>query len=374
MRTYDALKLCPEIQFVPADFVKYWEVSKKFIAICKDFSPFVEIFSIDEVFMDVTQTTILFGGEEKLIEKIRKRFTDEIGPHITVSVGISHNKLLAKLASGLQKPNGLMRITPDDVLSVYNSSQLTDICGIGRGIEKRLNQMGIYTLIHLRIAPLSALIAEFGEIEGKFLKNVGMGIDTRPVVPYTEQIAVKSVSRNYCLPQMEYDKRKILQTIYELCEEVAIKLRRLHKTARTVGIYLGGTHHIHGRRTYSMYINTGKDIFEGCLIALNQESEIKNHGSQEKFSLMHNSLFIIPSDVRQISIWASSLEDAKNTPSPLFLSDQKQQKLAKIIDAINDRFGDHTIRNGFLLYAQKLTTVPNGWLGDRYERTKLGQI
>lgn len=350
MRTYDALRLCPDIQFVPADFVKYWEVSKKFIAICKDFSPFVEVFSIDEVFMDVTQTATLFGGEEKLIQKMKKRFADEIGSFITVSIGVSHNKLLAKLASGLQKPNGLMRIAPEDVLSVYNSSRLTDICGIGRGIEKRLNNMGISTLIKLRLTPLSALIGEFGEVEGKFLKDIGMGIDTRPIVPYTEHVPIKSVSRNYCLPHNEYDRRKILQTVYELCEEVAIKLRRLHKTARTVGIYLGGTHSIHGRRTYSMYINTGKDIFEACLGTIDYHEVI---------------------DVRQISIWVSSLEDASASPAPLLHYDQKQQKLAKIIDTINDKFGDHTIRNGFLLYAQKLTTVPNGWLGDRYERTKL---
>ena len=95
-RTQDAKKICPSIIFVPARFVRYWEISKQFIKICDTFSPTVEVFSLDEVFMDVTLTAKLFGGVDQLITKFKERLRTELGEYITASVGISHNKLLAK--------------------------------------------------------------------------------------------------------------------------------------------------------------------------------------------------------------------------------------------------------------------------------------
>ncbi len=351
--TYEAKKICPNIQFVSADFVKYWEISKKFIAIAKDYSPYVEVFSIDEVFIDVTKTAHLFNGVNNIVRQIKNRIQREIGEYITVSVGISYNKMLAKLASGLDKPNGLVKITPEDVQKIYTKAKLTDICGIGEQIRLRLNKIGVYSLLHLQSIPLRLLVAEFGSKEAQFLKGIGLAIDDSPIIPYTQAPEVKSVGRNYCLPKNEYNKRIVLQNIYELCEEVAIKLRRLNKKARTVGLSLRGDVSFHTRKTNENYIDTGKEIFNKCLLLSS------SHIGCGKLDY-----------VRMISVWVESLEDKKNVPLGLFDS-AKQNSLQKTIDAINDRFGDHTIRNGFLLYADKLTTVPNGYMADKYERTKL---
>lgn len=353
-RVHDARKICPTIALAPANFVKYWEISKKFIAICKDYSPYVEVFSIDELFMDITLTAHLFGGVYPMIAEIKKRIASEIGEFITVSIGISHNRLLAKLASGLKKPNGVVEIKKDQVEQVYKVAKLTDVCGIGERIRVRLNAMGIYNLLQLRRAPLTALIAEFGNVEGHALKNIGLGIDVTLITPFTQAPEVKSVGRNFCLPYNQYDKRIVLQEVYELCEEVGIKLRRLHKKARTVGVSLRGTYMIHGRKTFSTYLMTGRDLFYACLNSI------------------HNTL---PEDgyTRQIGVWAASLNDEDKVPSSLFTKDRSWDRLIRVIDTLNDKFGDHTIRNGFLLYADKLTTVPNGYLADKYERVKLAQ-
>ncbi|MBI5122831.1 DNA polymerase IV [Candidatus Roizmanbacteria bacterium] len=339
-RTTDVKKICHSIIFVPAHFVRYWEVSQKFIKICDEFSPTVEIFSIDEVFMDVTLTAKLFGGVDGLILQLKKRLRKEIGEYITASVGVSHNKLLAKLASGLNKPNGSFKITPDNLAVVYKIAKLTDICGIGSRIGQRLNNLGIYRLSQLQKVPLASLISEFGQVEGQFLQRVGLGLDNSKVIPYAEKLDVKSVGRQYCLPYNEYDKRKILQNIYELCEEVALKLRRLGKKARTVGIYLGGIESIYGRQTTSKYFDSGRDLFELCLLIMGTK---------------------LNGYVRRISVGVSNLVSEDTIPAPLFLREQKEEKINKIIDSINEKFGDHTIRNGFLLYADKLTTVPNGY-------------
>lgn len=339
-RTMDAKKICPSMIFVPAHFVRYFEISKTFLKICDNFSPIVEMFSLDEVFMDVSLTAKLFGGVDGLITLLKDRLREEIGPYVTASVGVSHNKLLAKLASGLKKPNGIMKITPENMWDVYRTCELTDICGIGSRIAHRLHNLGIDNLLKLQATPLSSLIAEFGQVEGHFLKNVGRGYDVSEVIPYAQKAEVKSVGRNYCLPQNEYNKRVVLQNVYELCEEVAIKLRKLGKKAKTVGIYLGGSENIGGRYTVPRFIDTGKDIFEICQI-------IVNH--------------MLPSYVRQIGIWTGNLKNADTIPAPLLPRDQKIEKITRIIDSVNSKFGDHTIRNGFLLYADKLTTVPNGY-------------
>jgi DNA polymerase-4 len=350
-RTFEAMKITPSIVFVPAHFERYWQITQKFLNICKDYSPYVELFSLDEVFMDITLTQDLFDGKNGIIKQIRTRIKNEIGEYITVSVGISYNKLLAKLASGMDKPNGLVEITKLDFPQIYKKVKLTDICGIGDRVGLRLNKLGVYSLMDLQKASVDVLKAEFGKAESEFLRNVSLGIDDSQVIPYTVSPVVKSVGRSYCLPQNEYNKRVILQNFYELCEEVSLKLRRLDKKARTVGFYLGGSKKIQKRKTYTDYFNTGEEIFKHCL------------------NLMGD--FDLTGDyVRQISIWTSNLSNKENLQMSLF-DVPKKDKLVKAIDKINDKFGDHTVRNGFLLYASKLTTVPNGFMADKYERTKL---
>ena len=350
-RTFEAFQVCPQLQLAPANFVKYFEISKKFLAICKNYSPFVELFSIDEVFMDVTLTAHLFGGEIELIKKLKKEIREKIGEYITVSVGISHNKLLAKLASGMKKPDGMFKITKENLEAVYSISKLTDICGIGERVKLRLNKIGIYTLLQLKSVPLTDLITEFGKVEGNFLKNIGLGIDPSSLNFFHRSPVVKSVGRNYCLPKNEYNQRVVLQNVYELCEEICIKLRRLCKKARSVGIYLGGDISLHGRKTYNTYFDTGHEMFNLITRLIN----------------IDNAQYI-----RRIGLCAFNLEEKNNTSLSLFDS-PKVNSLQKTIDEINERFGDHTIRNGFLLYADRLTTVPNGFMADKYERTKIAQ-
>lgn len=356
-RTYEALKICPELKLVAADFVKYYEVSKKFLNICKDFSPTVELFSIDEVFIDVTSTVHLFDGPYGISSKIKKRIKEEIGEVITASIGISYNKLLAKMASGLNKPNGIFEIKSQDLDEVYSKSDLMAICGIGERIKDRLNKIGVFTLLDLRKTVFTDLISEFGNEEAKFLQNVSFGLDDSEVVPYTEAPAVKSVGRNYCLPQNEFDKRKILQNVYELWEEICIKLRRLNKKARTIGFSLRGNIGIHKRKTYSFHFDDSQEVFNLFKSLLSEDMEIFDRRD---------------SYVRQISVWVSTLEENNNLTISLF-DDTRKDNLTDTVDKINDRFGDHTIRNGFLLYSDKLTTKPNGYMADKYERTKLSE-
>lgn len=356
-RIWEAERLCPQIITVPAHFEKYWEITQEFLNICKDYSPYVELFSLDEVFIDISSTENLFGGKYEIVSKIRHRIKEEIGEYITVSVGLSHSKLLAKLASGLNKPQGFVEIGPEDIEKVYSKAELTDFCGIGERVAHRLNKIGIYTPLQLRAASLSSLIKEFKDVEGHFLKNLGQGIDESEVVPYYIPVETKSVGRNYCLPKNEYNQRVILQNIYELCEEVGIKLRRINKKARTVGMYLTGENVYHGRKTLTDYIDCGREIFGLCKLLYDE------WGLSETRPM-----------VRQMGIWAGNLEDGSNLTLSLFEASNKSSKIQKVMDEINDRFGHHTIRNGFVWNSPNLKTVPNGYMADRFERQKLVQL
>lgn len=353
---YEVKKFCPGLILIPAHFSKYLEMSKRFLSICRRYSPEIEVFSIDELFMDITTTARLFGGVEQLIIQLKQHIAEEIGEYITVSIGISHNKLLAKLASGLEKPNGVTRITKENLDRIYGQIAVTDICGIGPAIAKRLAQMGIQNLIQLRTVPYSGLRAEFGPHEAQFLASVAFGKDDTPLSHFGNGVTTKSIGRNYNLPRNEYDKRKIAQTIFELFEEVAIKLRRLGKKARTVGVLLHGNTTCHIRKTVQLYADSGKELF----------SIMKNEHLEDMIEEMVY--------VRQISVWVSSLEDEPHTPLSLFEIATKQKEIQQVVDLVNEKFGDHTIRNGFLLTAPKLTTVPNGFLADKWDRKQLATL
>ncbi len=350
--TWEAKRICPEIQFVKADFERYLEITKKLLQIACRYSPVVELFSLDEVFIDLTPVKNLYPTTLYVVEDFKKRLREEIGTAITVSVGSSYNKLLAKLATSLNKPDGYGEIDTANKEKVFYQIKLTEIMGIGARFERRLNMLGIYTFKQLEEYPIYLLKAEFGNVASQNLKALSMGIDDSPVVSYLEEVEAKSVGRNYCLPENTYDKEKNLKTIYELCEEIAIKLRRLKMKTRTVGLFLHGNESAGARKTITRYTNTAGDIFEICSAFF------------KKWDLEY---------VRQVSVWAGNLIEEKYTTISMF-DDPKKDIVQSTIDKINDRFGHHTIRNGYLVDSAQLHTKPNGFMADRWQRKEISNI
>lgn len=350
--TWEAKRTCPEIQFVKADFERYLEITKKLLSIATSYSPIVELFSLDEVFIDLTPVRNLHPSTLSVVENFKEKLKEEIGPTITVSIGASYNKLLAKLATGLNKPDGFAAIDSSNKDRILSEIELTDIMGIGERYKRRLNILGIFNFRGLREYPMHLLKSEFGNVASQHLKAISMGIDDSPVVSYTEKTETKSVSRNYCLPHNEYDKEKVRKTIYELCEEVAIKLRRLKMKGRTIGLYLHGNEQMGARKTISKYTSSGKEIFEICSYFF------------KKWKLSY---------VRQVSIYVLNLIDEQYITPSLF-ENPKNEAIARLVDQINDRFGHHTVRRGYLVYAPKLPTRPNGYLADRWQRKKIGEL
>jgi len=360
-RSWEAKKLCPQVILVKADFERYLEITKKLLEISTSYSPYVELFSLDEVFIDLTPVLHLYkdtpcqaqqGVSLTIVRDFKKRLREEVGPTITASMGVSYNKLLAQLATSLNKPDGFAIIDNSNKDRILSEINLTDIMGIGERYKRRLNLLGIFNFRQLREYPLYLLKKEFGNVASQNLKMISMGIDESPVVSYTEETEVKSISRNYCLPENTYDKEQVLKIIYELCEEIAIKLRRLKMKGKTIGLFLHGNESEGERKTIPRYTNQSSDIFEVCLRFF------------KKWNLEY---------VRQVSVWVGNLIDEQCDTIPMF-ENPKKETIARLVDAINDRFGHHTIRNGRLLYAPKLHTKPNGYLADKWYRSEIKNL
>ena len=210
MQIWEAKKLCPQIILVKGDSDKYLEVTKRFLAIISSYSPNLEVFSIDEVFLEIESSRKSQESSEDnldsrlltlvtLAQEIKSRIKSEIGSYITCSIGISYNKRMAKLAGSLYKPDGLVVIADEEAaMWVLDRVDLDEICGIGPRIKKRLNNMGAFNFTQLRKVPLPALLASFKSY-GLILYNMARGIDESEVVPFYEKGEVKSVGHRHTI-------------------------------------------------------------------------------------------------------------------------------------------------------------------------------
>lgn len=250
MQLMDAKKLCPNLILVKGDSDKYLEVTKRFLGILKDYSPYLEVFSIDEVFLELPPSVIARSEATKQSNKrlprslrslamtigleIKSRVRTEIGEWMKCSIGISYNKLMAKLASSLQKPDGLVVIkNQKEAIKVLDKVELDEICGIGGRIKVRLNNMGIFNFKQLRQAPLETLLASFKSY-GQVLYNMARGIDEFPVIPFYEKEEVRSVGHRHTIDHDTSDPLEIKQILLKLTELVARRLRAKNLVGKTI--------------------------------------------------------------------------------------------------------------------------------------------
>lgn len=341
MQIWEAKKLCPRIILVPGDSDKYLGTTKRFLNILKDYSPYLEVFSIDECFLQIE------SKEPKAIAyEIKKRIKTEIGEWITCSVGISYNKLLAKLAGSLQKPDGLVVIqNQQEAIKVLDKIELDEICGIGPRIKKRLSNMGIFNFSQLRQAPLQNLLASFKSY-GQFLYNASRGIDYSQVLPFYQKEEVKSIGHRHTIDHDTFDREEIKQLLLKLSEMVARRLRAKNLVGKTIHCWYRNTlFESNGMQTTIFATSDGLDIFKAAWKIFQQ---IWN---QEK--------------IRMIGI---SISDLKNKlPQNLsFLPEVKRKEIiVSALDKINDKYGEFTLQRGILLTSPKIRRKPNPFLSDR---------
>ncbi|MFH0936786.1 MAG: DNA polymerase IV [Candidatus Daviesbacteria bacterium] len=374
MQIWEAKKICPKIIIVKGHQDKYLAVTTKFINILKDFSPDVEVFSIDEAFLEIESSGQSLESRKNsldsrlltlvtLAQEIKQCLKNELGFFITCSIGISYNKLMAKLAGSLKKPDGLVVIpNQEEAIKVLDLVELDEICGIGFRIKQKLFNMGIRDFKALRKVPKECLLASFKSY-GEILYNMARGIDYSQVLPFYDKEEVKSVGHRHTLDHDTCYPEEIRQILLKLCELIAGRLRQKnlvgktihleYRSAFTVHPRCGGTDlHIGGvfegggmQASLGNFTNNGMDIFQTSWKIFNQ---IWDQGK-----------------VRMIGASISNLKPTK--PKNLFCLPefQREEKITETMDKINQKFGNFTLQRAALLTCVPMSRKPNSFLSDR---------
>jgi DNA polymerase IV len=224
-----AKRLCPDAIFLPPDFEAYRVHSNRFREVLIAYTPLVEPISLDEAFLDVGGATSLFGSPEDIARKIRADVEAEVG--VTCSAGVASTKYVAKLASDLCKPNGMLVVPADGVASFLEPLPVGRLWGVGEKTGELLGRMAIRTIGDLRETPEAVLRRLLGEQNARHLSQLAHGIDERSVVPYE---APKSVSHEETFDRDLEDETDILRELLGLSGRVASRLRADGYHARTV--------------------------------------------------------------------------------------------------------------------------------------------
>ena len=331
MATWEAKRVLPSIILVPGDPEKYGEITGRFNAIFREFTDRVQQFSVDESFLDVTDTARDYLGAAVTAQIIKARLREECGDAITASVGVGPNKLVAKAASECMKPDGLVVVRPEQVVSFLDGIDLQDICGIGYRIARRLDAMGITTIPQLRACPVEKLVAEFKSY-GRWLYDAARGRDDAEVDSRDED--PKSMGHSYTFPKDLNTPTEIKRGLLGLCDRVAWRLRRDGFGARGITAYarfgdFSGTGQQHRFREP---INNGLAMFN---VAWGLLSRTVNR------------------PVRLLGVTASELTRGPEQSS-LFKKEQKMAEATKALDRLQTRFGEHAWTRASLLHAEFL--------------------
>ena len=231
MPIYKAKALAPHAVFIAPNMARYTEVSEQVMAIFRDVTPQVEPISLDEAFLDVTGARRLLGSGIEIADQIRKRVEKELG--ITCSVGIAHNKFIAKIASGHCKPNGVLEVDPEKMLEFLHPLAANEIWGVGPKTNELLEKMGLFTIADIANTPRSTLIRVLGQASGASLYELAWGRDYRDVI--TEH-AEKSISASQTFDVDLYQPEEILKEFLRLTEKSADRMRAKGLATNTISI------------------------------------------------------------------------------------------------------------------------------------------
>lgn len=228
-----AYKLCPEAVFLPVDFEAYEKESERFMEILRRYASLVESFGLDEAFIEVVAPAGAdpFPIAIDLAREIKKRIKDEL--KLGASVGVASNKLLAKMSSEMNKPDGFFVMNEDEVEKTLRDMPVIKLWGVGKKTEERLKELGITTIGELARVPLQHLERNFGPNTGRTLHEHAKGIDSSPVVPFHEP---ESLSREVTFEEDTKDLYLIKETLYALTEDVTARLKSLRKKGKAVTI------------------------------------------------------------------------------------------------------------------------------------------
>ncbi len=333
MPMFKAREACPNAVIIKPNMAKYAEVGRAIRKMMLDLTPLVEPLSIDEAFMDLTGTARVHGGPPAVtLAKLQARVKHELG--VTASIGLSHNKFLAKMASDLDKPRGFSIIGEAETKSFLARQPVTMIWGVGKAMATKLQQDGVATIGQLQKMDASLLGKRYGEM-GLRLARLSQGDDTRAVKPERE---TKSVSAETTFNEDHRDVAWLEDVLWELCEKVSARMKASGFEGRTITLKLktGDFKTITRRTTLDAPANLARIAFAAAKPMLHDAAGGKAY--------------------RLIGVGFSGLSFAGETLAAPDLFGDSREKLAKTekaIDALREKFGKDAVQAGRVLRRER---------------------
>jgi DNA polymerase IV len=323
-----AWRLCPQGIYVSPDMDKYSRVSSRVMSILLEFTDQLEQVSIDEAFMDVTGSEKLHGGGAEIAGKVKNRIKKDL--HLTASVGVAENKFIAKIASDLKKPDGLVVVDPGCEKEFLAPLPIGRLWGVGPKTEACLKQIGLERIGQIAELNHSDLIARLGK-SGAHLWQLAQGIDNRPVI---SSEGFRSIGHEITFEQDTGDTQLLDRTLLSLSERVAKRLRVQKARARTITVKFREADFstFTRRTTLAGPVNTTEQIFP---VAQRLMRPLLRKGILVRLLGVYAGNLEIESDGAQISLF-------DQTP-------QKDRKLAAALDDIVHRFGEKAITRAALI-------------------------
>lgn len=323
-------KKCPNIVFLPPHFEEYVKISARVKEIYTRYTDKVESFGLDECWLDVTGSLRFFGKTGKeLADDIRETVKREIG--LTISVGVSFTKVLAKLGSDLKKPDATTVLTKDNYMNVIGDMSPGEMIMIGKKTAEKLKRLNIHTIRQLAAADRKMLRAHFGVI-GDNMVDYASGIEKDEVKNYYDVRIPKSISNGTTTPKDIVNLTDAKIVIYALSELVAVRMRKYNLSASGVSLHIRYAETLNGiskQKQLEFPTSNASDIAENAISLLKE---------------MHS----FPTPLRAITVGAIKLEDDGVKQLNLF-SDDKEDKLEKSVDKIRNKFGYNSIVRGVVL-------------------------
>jgi DNA polymerase-4 len=324
MPIYQAKQKCPHGSFVPPRMSRYKEVSKKVMALLREFSPLVEPVSIDEAYLDITGCQRLFGESQEIAREIKRKIKETV--HLTCSVGVAPNKFLAKIASDMHKPDGLTLILPDQVPAFIDSLPVKKVPGVGKKMVRQLELLGIRTLGDVQRLPEKSLIKHLGKF-GKRLRALSSGSDDSLVTPHAPH---KSISSERTLAADTRDVKLLKRYLLRQSGEVARQLRQAGVRAKTITIKIKDEDFktVTRRTTIAVPTQSSKTIYK--------------HAAR----LMHD--FKTNKKIRLIGVGTSGFSSVTaSVQIGLFDANEETtdewEKIDKALDSISKKFGKDVV-------------------------------
>tara|TARA_E500000305_G_scaffold11337_1_gene7681 strand:+ start:55688 stop:56854 length:1167 start_codon:yes stop_codon:yes gene_type:complete len=321
-----ARQLCPQAHFFPVRMSDYAEVSQSLQKIFRKYTPLVEPLSLDEAFLDVSGSQLLFGNGREIAASIKQEVRHSL--QLIASVGVAPNKFLAKIASDADKPDGLVVVEPDKIQEFLDPLPVSRVWGIGKMATQRFNRLGIQTISQVRVLEPKILTELFGE-QGLHLWNLSQGLDERAVIPERQ---AKSISRETTFSSDVNDLEILRIILMDLVEDVSRRLRKNKLRGKTIQLKI----------RYDDFSTFTRST------TVSQPTDLTREIEQSALLMLDQKLPERPLSIRLIGVGVTGFQSGSQHQKSLF-DDEDQQKysrLDQVKDQIASRFGSNSIIRG----------------------------